>query len=313
MNEMNSRSEKLVGVEISGSMLKAVCLDKNGAIIDSAAMQFAANQEIPLQLTDFINKLKDKFGKFEKIGVALPGLLNLSTNRIALSRQMPENTEIDLTDAISSRTGVRAVLENDANAGAYGEYMLGAGRGSRDMMYVTLGTGVGGAFIFDGKLWRGESGFAGELGYINIDSEGLTLEEVASADSIIRRINTRVSQDKSSSLARINEEDIRISHIVQAAKNGDGFAQMMLERTGTYVGVALATVINLLNIGKIVVGGEVMEAGNAVLNGIRQSAGEKSFKPSFETTEIIAGTLGENAKAIGAALLSEGDNLQKFN
>ncbi|MGI8494467.1 MAG: ROK family protein [Pyrinomonadaceae bacterium] len=313
MNEMNSQAEKLVGVEISGSMLKAVCLDKNGAVVDSAEMPLAAGQEIPVQLTDFINQLKDRFGKFEKIGVALPGLLNLSTKRIALSKQMPENTEIDLTDAISSRTGIQAILENDANAGAYGEYMLGAGRRSRDMLYVTLGAGVGGAFIFNGKLWRGAAGFAGELGYINIDSEGLTLEEVASADSIVRRINTRVSQDTSSSLAKINEEDVKISHIVRAAKDGDGFALMMLERTGTYIGVALATVINLLNIGKIVVGGEVMEAGISVLNGIRQSAGEMSFKPSFETTEIVAGTLGANAEAIGAALLSAGDNQQNFN
>jgi glucokinase len=314
MNDINPRSDKLVGVEVSASMLKSVCLDQNGALIDSAQALLADDKEVSAALTEFINELKSRFGAFDKIGVALPGLLNLSTKRIALSKHLPEQTEVDLTEEILAKTGVKAVLENDANAGAYGEYMLGAGRGSRDILYVMLGAGVGGAFIFDGKLWRGASGFAGEMGYIAINSEGVTLEDVASADSIIRRVNTRVHQDKTSSLARIREEDIRISHIVQAANDGDGFARMMLERTGAYVGIALATVINLLNIGKIIIGGEVMGAsGDCVLKGINQSAGERSFKPSFETTQIVAGALSENAGAIGVALLSAENNVQNFN
>lgn len=308
-NEVNAQAEKLVGVEVSSSMLKAVCLDKNGLITDSAQILLKGKQDISSQLIDFINELKNKFGKFEKVGVALPGLLNVSTHRIALSKHIPEHADIDLAEQILSGTGVEAVLENDANAGAYGEYVLGAGKGSRDVLYVMLGAGVGGAFIFDGKLWRGAAGFAGELGYIMVSSGGITLEDVASANGIINRVNTRVHQDKTSSLAKIREEDIKIADIVEAANNGDGFSWMMLERTGSYVGVALATVINLLNIGKIVVGGKVMGAGDAVLSGIRHSAGERSFKPSFETTEIVAGALGEHANAIGAALLSANGNL----
>lgn len=311
-NEINSQTEKSVGAAVSSFGLKAVCLDKNGAIVDSARAVLSGEQEFSAQLADFINELKNRFGKFERIGVALPGLLNVSTNRIALSKHIPEHADIDLTDEIVNRTGVEAVLENDANAGAYGEYLLGAGSGSRDCLYVMLGAGVGGAFIFDGKLWRGAAGFAGELGYIAINSSGVTLEDVASAEGIIRRVNTRVHQDKTSSLARIREENIRISDIVKAANSGDGFAWMMLERTGAYVGAALATVINLLNIGKIIVGGEVMGAADAVLSGIRHSAGERSFKPSFETTEIVAGTLGANAEVIGAALLSANGQSTKF-
>jgi len=314
INDTNPQSEKLVGIEVSASTLRAVCLDKDGKLIDSAKISLNSEQEVSDQLIDFINELKSRFGEFGKIGVALPGLLNLSTKRIALSKHIPEQTEVDLSEEIKAKAGVEAVLENDANAGAYGEYILGAGRGSRDALYVMLGAGVGGAFIFDGKLWRGASGFAGEMGYINISSEGETLEEVASANGIIRRINTRVQQDKTSSLARIREEDIRISDIVEAANGGDGFAAMMLERTGAYVGKALATVINLLNIGKIVIGGEVMGAGSYVLSGINQKAREISFKPSFETTQIVSGELGENAPAIGVALLSaEKSNVQNFN
>jgi predicted NBD/HSP70 family sugar kinase len=106
---------------------------------------------------------------------------------------------------------------------------------------------------------------------------------------------------------------LQISDIVQAANGGDGFSGMMLERTGSYVGTAIANVINLLNIEKIVVGGEVMETGGIVLDAISKSAKELSFKPSFETTRIVAGELGEWATAIGAALLSAEANQQKIN
>lgn len=307
MTDLNPQAEKLVGVEVSNSMLNAVCLDKNGALIDSAQILLDTQPEISVQLANFINELKSRFGEFRKIGIALPGLLNRSTNRITISKHIPENTGIDLADEIRQRTGLEAVLENDANAAAFGEYLLGAGRGSTDVFYVTLGTGVGGAFIFNRRLWRGASGFAGELGYITINSDGMTLEEVASADSIVRRIKTRVQQDHTSSLARIREEDIKVSDIVEAANTGDDFSRMMLERTGSYVGTAIANVINLLNIGKIVVGGEIMGAGHIVLNAVRKSAGELSFKPSFETTQIMAGELGKNAEAVGAALLSAED------
>jgi glucokinase len=304
MNNLNPQAERLVGVEVSDSMLKAVCLNKDGALADSAEFLLGNQQEILAQLTDFLNQLKSRFGEFKKIGVALPGLLDRTTNRITISKHIPENADLDLINEIRERTGLEAVLENDANAAAYGEYLLGSGRGSADVFYVTLGTGVGGAFIFNGQLWRGASGFAGELGYITINSDGMTLEEVASAGSIVRRIKTRVQQDHTSSLAKIREEDIRVFHIVEAANSGDDFSRMMLERTGSYVGTAVANVINLLNIGKIVVGGEIMGAGHIVLDAVKKGARELSFKPSFETTEIVAGELGENAEAIGAALLS---------
>jgi predicted NBD/HSP70 family sugar kinase len=95
--------------------------------------------------------------------------------------------------------------------------------------------------------------------------------------------------------------------VVNAANGGDDFSRMMLERTGGYVGTAIANVINLLNIGKIVVGGVVMETRDVVIDAIRRAARELSFRPSFETTEIVAGTLGENAAPIGVALLSAAD------
>lgn len=303
---MNEQSEKLIGAEVSNSHIKAICLNYSGEVSDVYEAAIDRRESVTAQLIFFINQAKEKFKGFDRIGIALSGLIDRRTNRVALSKQTPEYVTVDLAKEILQATGVQAVLENDANAAAFGEYTLGAGKESRNLFYILLSSGTGGAFIIEGNLWRGASGFAGEFGHILIDSEeNLRLEDVASSANILRRVRTRIHQDHTSSLARIGEEEITIADVVREANNGDGFTQIMLERTGAYVGTAIASVINLLNIEKIVVGGEIMQASGPVLKGIIQNAREYSFQPSFETTEIVVGTLGERAVAIGAALLSD--------
>lgn len=304
MNESNLPNEKLIGVEVSGTSLKAVYLGENGVILDSAKHYLSAETDIFSQLLGFLGNLQKQFGEFRKIGVAVPGLLHRETRQIAVSTHFPEHTKMDLASEIKSKTGIETILENDANAAAYGEYRLGAGRESRDIFYVTLGKGVGGAFIFDGRLWRGASGFAGEIGYVTVDTEGTKLEEVASAENFLRRVKTRVSQDSTSALASIKEEDITVKDVVRAAVNGDDFSRMMLERTGNYIGTAIANVINLLNVEKIIIGGAITEVENIVVDAIAERAKTRSFEPSFSAAQIVAGELGEKAAAIGAALLT---------
>lgn len=303
---MSEQSEKLVGVEVSNLYIRAVSLRPTGEVADLHETPIDRRVSTTAQLIAHINEIKGKFGGFDSIGVALSGLIDRRTNRVALSKQTPEYVTVDIAKEVSQASGVKAVLENDANAAAYGEYTLGAGKGSKNLFFILLGEGIGGAFIIEGDLWRGASGFAGEFGHILIDSEeNLRLEDVASSANILRRIKHRIHQDHTSSLARISEEQLTIDDLVREANNGDGFTQMMLERTGNYVGTAIASVINLLNIEKIVVGGNIMQAAEPILHGIRRNARDYSFQPSFETTEIIAGQLGNRAVAIGAALLSK--------
>jgi glucokinase len=304
MSEINQQAGKLVGVEVSSTMLKAVCLDGTGKVTNLHEYLLSGESPISEQLINFVNDLKAKFGNFGKIGIAVPGLLSRNTGRVTFSTNIPEQSEIDFANEIKDKAEIEVVLENDANAAAYGEYILGAGRGSRDMFYITLGAGIGGALIINSKIWRGASGFAGEFGYITINSEGTRLEDVASARNIVRRIRNRVQQDHTSSLRKIDEQKITISDIVKAAIDGDDFSQMMLERTGNYVGTGVASVINLLNIEKIVIGGEIMEADNLILDAVTHRAQELSFEPCFEATQILKGELDGLASAIGVALLS---------
>ncbi len=303
MIETAGQTKKLLGVEVSSTKLHAVCLDKQTNSGDYDSQELNQESEILPQLIEFIKEQQNKFGNFAKIGIAVSGLINRKTNRVVLSMRNPEHTEIDLADEVKKATGLEVILENDANSAAYGEFTLGAGKGSRDMFYVTLGKGVGGAIILDGKLWRGNSGFAGEFGHFAIDTEGTKLEDVASEAGIVSRVKKRLQQDHTSSLGSFDE--FGVSDLVNEANNGDDFAAMMLERTGKFVGIGIASVINLLNIEKIVIGGEVMQAEGLVLNPIIESAKILSFEPCFSATEIVTDQLGDKAASIGVALLSE--------
>ncbi len=304
MTDNLEHAQRRVGIEVSSSAYTAVCLEKDDSI--SAAKRIATDpgQPTAVGLAGFINEIRQDFGHFDRIGIAVPGLVERTSGRVVYSSNIPQHSDINLASEIRSSTGLTALIENDANAAAHGEFRLGAGRGCQNMFYATFGEGVGGAFIFNGAIWRGAGGFAGEFGFVTINSEGLRLEDVASAANIVRRTRSRFHQDSTSSLSRLSEEGITIAEIVAAADKEDGFAQMMLERTGTYVGAALATVINLLNIEKIVIGGEIIQTKQLVLDAIIESAGKFSFNPSFESTSIVEGELGGNAAAIGAALLS---------
>jgi glucokinase len=297
-------TEKLIGVEVSKSAFKAVCVNPDGSLSDVIKVPIEDGHEVFAQLSSFINQMKSRLGGFEKMGVAVPGLIHQQTKRIAFSTYNPEHEKIDFLGELEAATNLKITIENDANAAAYGEFLLGAGRGSRNMFYITLGTGIGGALIFDGKIWRGATGFAGEFGQIAVNSDGMKLEDVASSANIVRRTRSRFHQDSTSSLNKLDEEEIRLADVIGAAQKEDDFARLMLKRTGTYVGTAVAGVINLLNIEKIVVGGKIMQAEHLVLDAIIYRAKELSFAPSFEATEIVESELGENAAAAGAALLT---------
>ena len=304
MKESKDRDARLVGVEASTGGFLAVCLNADGRVIETHKTAVNKGEESTTQLIWLIHQLREKFGSFQRVGVAVPGLIEKGNSRVAYSAHIPEHARVDLVGEIESATGLKTTVENDANAAAFGEYKLGAGKGSRDIFYATLGEGVGGAFILDGKIWRGAAGFAGEFGFVAINSDGMRLEDVASTSNIVRRTRNRFHQDSTSSLNRLDETDIRIGDIIRAAEKQDDFAALMLQRTGNYVGTAVASVINLLNIEKVIIGGEIMQAGQVVLDSIIRRARELSFTPSFNSTRIVASKLGENASAVGAALLA---------
>jgi glucokinase len=300
-----SSQTKTLGVEVSSSSLRAVSVSADGSVSE-AIVEPRFDGSDPLErIVNFVRSALERLGPVDGIGIAIPGLINRQNGGVAYSANIPETSSLNIAEAIRSVSGVPVILENDANSAALAEYTLGAAKGSSSMFYATIGDGVGGAFILDGNLWQGAGGYAGEFGYIAIDSEGTRLEEVASTANIVRRTRSRFNRDSTSSLGKLPEERIGIAEIIKAVEEGDEFARLMLERTGMYVGTAIANVINLLNVETIVVGGEITRAKDVVLEGIANKARELSFTRAFEQTKILSGTVGEDAAAIGAALIAQ--------
>jgi glucokinase len=301
-----------IGVDLSGSKMRGALVADDGRLLERLEAPMS-DERLTAQVAQLVTQLRDVSPNVEAIGVGVRGLVNPRTDRVYISTDLPSVVHADFHPELMAATGLRVELWNDANAAAYGEYKVGAGRGSRDMFYVTIGTGIGGAIILDGKLWFGASGFAGEFGHITIDAEGVEcicgntgcLETVASAPNIVRRANERLYRDNTSSLSKLAlNRDFTAADIAREAINGDDFALLMIERTGKYIGAAVASVINLLNIERIILGGGVMEAGELILNAIIREAGRRSFQPCFEVTQIAAATLGTDAVPIGAAMLA---------
>jgi glucokinase len=172
------------------------------------------------------------------------------------------------------------------------------------MFCAIIGEGVGSGLILGGEIWRGSHGYAGEFGLIFVDEEGARLEEVASTPNIVRRTQHRLLQDSTTALRGDLENGVVLDHILSAAAEGDDFARMMLERTGSCIGTAIGDVINLLDVGLIVIGGEVTKGDGIILNSIIHRAKECASQQSFEATDIVLSELGDDAAAIGAALLA---------
>jgi len=301
-----------IGLDLSGPTIRGAVIDSEGRMLEGRDAP-KENERIVEQVAHITNSLQVGNSRISAIGIAIPGLVNRQIDRVVVSRDLPDTVRDDLHAELARATGLRVEIENDANAAAYGEYQVGAGRGSRNMFYITIGQGIGGAIIFDGKLWAGASGFAGEVGHITIDTEGIEctcgntgcLETVASAPNIVRRAKERLYRDNTSSLSKLAlNRAFTAADMAREARNGDDFSLMMIERTGKYIGTGVATVINLLNIERIVLGGGVMDAGELILNPIIAEVKRRAFQPCFEATQIVAATLGADAIPLGAAMLA---------
>lgn len=291
--------------------MRGVVISETGETIVSRDAVYEPENLISA-ITELTNGLRES-GELKSVGLAIPGLVNRETDRVLFSTGLPFTAQDHIHAELMQATGLRFELENDANAAAYGEYKAGAGRDARDIFYIGIGDAIGGAIILDGTLWTGASGCAGEIGHITINTDGAEcvcgnvgcLETIASGPNLVRRARERLNRDSTSSLSRLAmQEEFTAGDVALEARNGDDFSVMMLERTGRSIGIAVASMINLLSIERIILGGTIMEAGDLILQPIVEEARKRSFQPCFEATKIVPALLGVDGVAIGAALLA---------
>ncbi len=248
------------------------------------------------------------------IGVGFPGLVHHATFRIARLPNAPSLADIDLHQEFTTAFGVPVVFENNTNAATIAEMKQGVAQGMSDWLYLRIGHGVGAGLVLDGKLRRGKSGYAGEIGHMNIDPEGIEcacgsrgcLETMCSAPNIVRRTRARLERDKTSSLSAFEkrDEDFTYDDVIKAAHEGDDLALLMMQRTGHFIGMTVADLINVLNLSMVVIAGN-SAARPLLIPAIAEEAERRSFSEAFADCQIVAGKLNSEAGVIGAALLAQ--------
>ncbi len=242
------------------------------------------------------------------IGVAFPGLVNQNTRRVIGVSQLPSLAELDLYQEFTGAFGAPVYFDSNANAAACAEMANGVARGTSDWLYLHIGANVGAGLILGGWLQRGKSGLAGAIGEVSVYAENLgsfmPLQSIASAESIVRRTRERLQRDKTSSLSRLGAMGgFTYDDIIAEAHAGDELARMMLQRTGTFIAMAIADAISMLNLEMVAIGGA--PAGRPFLaTFIADEVRQRIFSVAFDDCQIVPAELGVEATVIGAALLA---------
>lgn len=312
----------LVGVDLGGTTTKLAFISVYGEVLHKWEIPTDVSNEgknITLNIAKSIDQKLEEQGhsKSEVIGIGMgaPGPVDLSSGIIFEAVNLGWREPYPLKDLLEVETSLPAVIDNDANCAALGEMWKGAGNGAKDLVCVTLGTGVGGGVIANGDIVHGVSGAAGEIGHITSMAEGGApcncgktgcLETIASATGIVRLaqeiLNKGAAQGE---LAAIYKETgiVTAKDVFDAASRGDKAALLVINTVALHLGIALANIANTLNPEKIVLGGGVSKAGDVLLNPVKEQFLRNSFPRVAQSTEISIATLGNDAGVIGAAWL----------
>ena len=331
---------KLIGIDIGGTNIKIGILTKDGKIIHKTLIPTYSivrdaymrplhppekPQDIVKRLCDAVKNLcyknKIKLSEIVKIGIGCPGPLNSKKGIIYSTPNLFGWENFPLKKCIERHLKIPTVVNNDANSATYGEYWLGAGKGYSTVVCFTLGTGIGGGIILNGKLFNGIDDSAGHFGHTTIVPDGPKcgcgnkgcLEALASAPNMVKRAISGIkngAKTKLIILASGNLKNITAKMIHIAATKGDKFAKGLLAETGRYLGIAVANVLNILNPEIVIFSGGMIEAGDLLFKHIRKEAMKRALPQPAKRVKIVPAKLGNNAGIIGAAGLAlVGDNI----
>jgi glucokinase len=318
-----SKSELVFAADLGGTHLRVATVDRNGKVY-CRQMQPTPQAEKPNEIVHALidaaheceRAAAEQGGVISAVSVAVPGTVNISEGVVVKAPNLPCLDGFRLGAALESELDWPAILENDANAAAIGEMWQGAGQGYRTIICVTLGTGVGGGIILDGKLWRGADGSAAEIGHMGVDPFGGVactcgsrgcLEVYASATAIVRM--TREARPRYPNSSLHMSEDLTSEKVYQAGREGDELALEVFRRMGVYLGIGVASLINVLNPEIVVIGGGLSNGWELFAKHMQQQVIERAFPIPARRVKIVRAQCGDDAGLLGAARLAFMDSL----
>jgi len=317
---INAGGGHTVGVDIGATHVGLIVTDLSAQVLHELEVSFDIGQgpetclaKIDDLLRELLVKADLRLDQILAIGVGVPGPVVAEAGAVVAPPIMPGWDNFPILHHLNSLWHCPIALNNDAELGALGEWAYGAGRNERHLLYIKVGYGVGAGVLIDGKIYRGASGSAGEIGHITILDQGPVctcgnvgcLESLAGGRAIADKARMAVqSGQRRTQLAQNNSRTKQITafEVAAAARMGDLVAQEIITEAGDYLGIAIANLINVVNPGTIVVGGGVAQMGDLFLEPIRRSAHERSLRAAVQNLRITAATLGRRSTSMGAVV-----------
>jgi len=308
-----------IGIDVGGTKILAGVVDDTGAIIDRIRRETprAGGVEVTRALADVIVEFTGRH-QVSGIGLCSAGFVSADRRSILANPNIPNWNGARLADDLEALIGRKILLENDANAAAWGERQFGAGKGATELVMLTIGTGVGGGLITKGEIFHGARGSAGEFGHIRAVPEGHLCgcgmrgcyEQYASGTALLRHAREAISASPELARNLLARGDGTIDGLTgeiltSAARDGDPVAIAAFNTTGQWIGALIATLEAALDPALVVIGGGVVAAGEILLRPVRESLARLSpFSRTRPLPEIVAASLGNDAGLIGAANLA---------
>ncbi|CYU81430.1 transcriptional regulator/sugar kinase [Streptococcus suis] len=315
-------SKKIIGIDLGGTSVKLAILTTEGEIQEKWSIKTNILDDGSHIVPDIIESIQHRFethgltkDDFLGVGMGSPGVVDSEAGTVIGAYNLNWKTLQLVKEQFESALGLPFFIDNDANVAALGEQWVGAGNNNPNVVFMTLGTGVGGGVIAAGNLIRGVKGAGGELGHITVDFEAPfactcgkkgCLETVASATGIVnlsRRYADQYAGDAKLKQMIDDGQDVTAKDVFDLAKEGDDLALIVYRHFSEYLGVACANIAAVLNPAYIVLGGGVSAAGEFLLDGVRKVFAENSFPQIKESTQIVLATRGNDAGVLGAASL----------
>ena len=306
-----------IGIDLGGTNIAGGLVDGDGKVLANTSTPTKSHEgpdAVVGRIAKLVEELKDQAsGRILGVGIGSPGPHHPTEGFIHSTPNMPGWDNYHLRDRVAEKTGLPVTVENDANCAVLAEAWKGAGRGCRTIVALTLGTGIGGGIIFEGRLINGPTMSAGEVGHITINYGGPKcgcgnhgcLEAYCGAAGIVSRAEELLDKPGTVSILRDwtagKGEMLTPSLISKAAERGDGVALSILRETGRLLGIGIASLVNLFAPEKVILGGGVAAAGETLFKAVREHVRRYAFAPASQKVEIVPAEMGNDAGIVGAA------------
>lgn len=304
----------VIAVDLGGTNLRTSMLSTEGEIFHRRKEATAAadgRSKVLARLIAGIAEQREtalqRGHEVTAVGVGAPGVIHAETGVVVASPNFPDWNNLPLKANLERELKLPVFIENDANAAALGEHWRGAGRGVRSMIFLTLGTGVGGGIVLDDAIWHGADGMAGEVGHMTIIPEGRRcgcgnrgcLEMYASSRGIVTTYREALRGE-----GREDREGLTSAEVYEAARGGEERALRVMREMGGFLGIGIANLINIFNPEMIVIGGGVKDAWPLFIEAAHAEVRQRAFQYPAERTKIVPSTLGDDAGMFGAAAVA---------